>query len=419
MHSGVEAARLAARRRGDHVSSKRSCPVCGAQRALYLHTMHFVLPEASPLPASYEMLVCLECACAFADSPAQANDYAVYYQTLSKYEDVRVETGGGNSPADADRIEELATQLAHQLPISARILDVGCGNGGLLGALRRRGYLDLTGIDPAPACAGRVRALGFKAVNTVLPLGNDARSRLGGAPFDLVILSHVLEHVFDAFSVLESLVPLLADHGRLYIEVPDPTRYEVNQFPPLYFFDAEHINHFSSESLQVLAARLKLECVEAGRKSLRLGNGTEYPALFGLLRPASDVKAALTAHEPLYEMLEAYVDTSLVGVGALRDRILGLIGKGRPFVLWGAGSLAQRLVGEHWFPIDSLRGVVDRDSKKLGLRFAGQRIASPEEGLRGLPPDTVVLCAAAIATDAIQQEYLALGHTYPFHAVVA
>jgi hypothetical protein len=196
-------------------------------------------------------------------------------------------------------------------------------------------------------------------------------------------------------------------------------RYESRQFPPLYFFDAEHINHFSAESLEFLAASQRMGLVQAGRKTLRLANGSEYPALYAVLSPDSAVgEAAMERGTPLYEALEGYVDDSLAGIRALRERFQSLIGETTPFVLWGAGSLAQRLIGERWFPVHSLRGIVDRDSKKQGMTFAGKTIVSPEEGLRDLPADAVVLCAAAIATDQIEKDYRALGHTFPFHSVV-
>ena len=45
--------------------------------------------------------------------------------------------GGGESAADADRLIQVAAYLAEQVPDrKARILDLGCANGGLLKALK-------------------------------------------------------------------------------------------------------------------------------------------------------------------------------------------------------------------------------------------------------------------------------------------
>ncbi len=403
--------------RGIPVTSSRPCPICHGHMARYLRRMHFALAETSPLPSHYDLLICLCCGSGYADSDVRAERYDEYYRAFSKYEDAAVATGGGDEPADRQRIEELAEFLAAQVPPDARVLDVGCGNGGLLAALRQRGFTHLTGFDPAPACTSRILAQGLAACRVSLPLNDPAAIAGHGGPFDLIVLSHVLEHLFDAQAVVASLLPLLATGGLLYPETPDASRYGTQGFPPLYFFDPEHINHFSAESLTFLGATLGLVPSITGHKFLTLANGSRYPAVFGLFQPGVAPRLPSVTEGGLYPLLQAYVEQSLADLEPLRTWILDLIGADRPFALWGAGSLSQRLVGEPWFPGQSLRAVVDRDRNKQGLRFAGHIIASPETGLQGLPDSTVILCAAAIATEAIDNEYRALQLPYPFHAI--
>jgi len=347
----------------------------------------------------------------------RAERYDEYYRAFSKYEDAAVATGGGDEPADRQRIEELAEFLAAQVPTDARVLDGGCGNGGLLSALRQRGFTHLTGFDPAAACTTRILAQGLAACSVSLPLNDPAAIAGHEGPFDLIVLSHVLEHLFDAQAVVASLLPLLATGGLLYLETPDASRYRTEGFPPLYFFDPEHINHFSAKSLTFLGATLDLVPKIMGHKSLTLANGNRYPAVFGLFQPGVAPSLPSVTEGGLYPPLQAYVEQSLADLEPLRTRILALVGTDRPFALWGAGSLSQRLVGEPWFPGQSLRAVVDRDRNKQGLRFAGHIIASPETGLRDLPDSTVILCAAAIATEAIENDYRGLHLPYPFHAI--
>jgi len=381
--------------------------------------MHFALPDDSPLPAHYDLLVCQRCGTGFADSSADAWAYQEYYGAFSHYEDPAIATGGGDEPADWRRIEELAAFLTAQVPNDARVLDIGCGNGGLLVALRQRGFTNLTGFDPAPACTARIEAQGFAACRVALPLNDLATIRGHLGPFDLIILSHVLEHLYDAQVVVVSLLPLLSRGGFLYLETPDAARYDTDSFPPLYFFDPEHINHFSAESLEYLGATLGLMPKVSGHKSLTLANGSRYPAIFSLFQPGDVPSAPPTLAGGLYPPLLAYVERSMADMDSLRSRLLALVGENRPFALWGAGSLSQRLVGTSWFPRKSLLAIVDRDHNKQGLAFAGHIIANPESGLRGLPDATLVLCAAAIATQAIENDYRALRLPYPFYALAS
>lgn len=396
-------------------TSARPCPACHSHECHYLHRMYFVLPETSPLPAHYDLAVCRRCGSGFADSEARASDYDDHYRSFSKYEDPGIATGGGDEPMDRQRLETLAAFLSrHALP-GARIADIGCGNGGLLKELRKNGFEDLTGFDPSRVCVERIRATGMNAHTIVLPAEHLWWSTRNEPSFDLIILSHVLEHVFDAQAVLKSVLALLAPGGKIYIEVPDPAGYDLQNFPPLYFFDPEHINHFGRGSLTYFAHVLGLSIVEMGQKKIRLQNGVGYPAIFGLF------ETGMTAFEPgesLYSSLSKYVEESIEGVTQLRTRLLALMGNETPFVLWGAGSLAQPLIGEPWFPLHSLLAIVDRDSKKQGLHFAGKLILSPEVGLQNLPDNTLVICAAAVAADQIEQDYRALGVAYPFHSIV-
>ena len=400
------------------VISHRPCPVCHGHQSQFLHTFYFALPDDSPLPANYDLIVCLNCGAGYADSVARPEAYDRFYRAFSKYEDEGVATGGGNDPADRQRIEELATFLADQIDPSARILDVGCGNGGLLTALRDRDFTDLTGFDPAPGCITRIRSQGIAACTVALPLSNPETIVGHEGPYDLIILSHVLEHVYDAHAVLVSLLPLLAPEGRLYLETPDPTRYSTQGFPPFYFFDPEHINHFSAASLIYLGSSLGLCPILTGQKTLRLANGSLYPAVYTLLQQGAEPCSGVGYNPELYENLKAYVTQSLAGLEPLRDRILTMVGTDRPIALWGAGSFAQRLVSQPWFPKKKLCAIVDRDHNKQGLRFAGILITSPDSGLRGLPETTIVLCAAAIANQAIEQDYHSLHYPYPFFSII-
>ncbi len=395
----------------------RPCPICHSIDAHYLTTLYFALPDGSPLPPQYELIVCLSCGTGFADSEATQNDYANYYRLFSKYEDIKVASGGGDDPADKRRLEDVAEYLGTRISPGSRILDVGCGNGGLLAAFKRLGFTDLTGFDPSVACCQRVHNQGFSACNISLPLADRDLSSEYRKPYDLLILSHVLEHVYDAHAVIASLVPLLTKKGILYIEIPDPTGYSNAEFPPLYFFDPEHINHFSEGSLRFLGASFGLEPLEIGHKDLILANGSRYPAFFVLLQSSGGLASVPQNRGELLSLLQAYVAQGSQDLEPLRVRILSIVGQDRPFALWGAGSLSQRLLGLPWFPRHLLRAVVDRDTNKQGLRFAGCRISSPEVGLQNLPPDAIVLCAAAIASQAIAEDYRMLRLPYPFYSL--
>src|SRR6476469_7696463 len=143
----------------------RPCPICSNAKVEVLHHQTFLLPEGHLLPKAYDVVYCPDCGFAYADSSASQKVYDAYYAGFSKYEDNRTSTGGGGSEWDSRRLRETAAAIAAiVLEKQARIVDLGCANGGLLGALKALGFLNLIGIDPSPACvANTVEGLGIPA----------------------------------------------------------------------------------------------------------------------------------------------------------------------------------------------------------------------------------------------------------------
>jgi SAM-dependent methyltransferase len=393
----------------------RACPICSSHQAVPLHELTFVLPEGSPLPAQYTLASCVDCGACFADTPATQVAYDRHYRSFSKYDDPSLGTGGGVSATDRARLEETAALIARQpLPqgLASRILDIGCAGGGLLLALAGRGFHDLVGMDPSPACVERVRRHGLPCHQGML---SDLRRGLPpGATFDIVILSHVVEHLVDVRGALFAVREVLADDGLCYVEVPDAGRYAVDAFVPFYFFDPEHINHFGRATLRNLAWVTAFDVLSDGERDLRLDGGRRYPAAWSLLRigspgrrPASDAQLRAT--------LAAYIDTS---TRALDPRALAdLAASRRPVLLWGAGSHAQRLLQNSPLGRCNLVGIVDRDPGKQGLRLLGHRIRAPEDVLEGLAPEVTIVIASVLHGDQIASSIAGAG--LPNHFVVA
>ena len=96
-------------------------------------------------------------------------------------------------------------------PSSRRILDVGCGTGGMLPLLSKYGRV--TGIDSEPLALDYCRRRGM----TDLHLQENFEA---GEPYDLVTLFDVLEHVPDEAGFLNWTRALLRPGGRLIITVP-------------------------------------------------------------------------------------------------------------------------------------------------------------------------------------------------------
>jgi 2-polyprenyl-3-methyl-5-hydroxy-6-metoxy-1,4-benzoquinol methylase len=96
-------------------------------------------------------------------------------------------------------------------PPARRILDVGCGTGGMLPLLSRFGRV--TGTDSEPLALDYCRRRGFDDVHR-----QDAFT--APAPYDVVTLFDVLEHVPDHVGFLGWIRKLLKPDGHLVLTVP-------------------------------------------------------------------------------------------------------------------------------------------------------------------------------------------------------
>lgn len=147
-------------------------------------------------------------------------------------------------------IAELAARYAPTE--TSRILDVGAGFGHLLHALGERFPSALrTAIELSSACRPHLESLSIRV------LAEPAERALEREQwtFDLVTLSHVLEHLRDPLGTLAAIRRHLSPEGILYAEVPhippgSLTKYPDHLLVPRH--DEPHLTFFHAGALRAL-----------------------------------------------------------------------------------------------------------------------------------------------------------------------
>lgn len=94
------------------------------------------------------------------------------------------------------------------------VLDVGCGSGSFLRRMRSLGWA-VSGTEPDPHAAAAARAGGIEVI-CGYPADLPAER-----VFDLVTLSHVIEHVPDPVALLRDCRARLSPGGRLVVTTPN------------------------------------------------------------------------------------------------------------------------------------------------------------------------------------------------------
>ncbi len=276
-------------------STARPCPTCD-------HVDHTDLLDAGP-PT---VVACTRCGMVFNDV---ADD--VCYSG-AKYAE--------RTEADERRYVEVVHRiLTHTtLPLAASILDVGCATGGLMEKLRRGGFTNVYGIDPSEECAKKAKANQGTLADVSRPFS------FGEQPWDCVVLSHVLEHVRDVSAAMAKLEEV-ADS--VHVEVPDGLRYGEHVKSPYQNWNAEHVNHFDLEHLNMLFHAHGFALRACGEYICEPDN---FPAVW----------AWFTRRASLRERQEEYGRVSANAMRRVEERVRAVKG---PVIAWGIGALARRL----------------------------------------------------------------------------
>lgn len=136
----------------------------------------------------------------------------------------------------------------------AAVLDFGCGGGRFLDSAKTRFGTRTVGMDFNSSLFDKLRARGHQVSDT----SPESWAQIPADSFDLVIMNHVLEHVYHPRDVLQNVRRVLKPDGVLDIAVPNPNGYSAGEFKEHWFSldSPRHVILYSPET----ATKLLNEC---------------------------------------------------------------------------------------------------------------------------------------------------------------
>jgi len=156
----------------------------------------------------------------------------------------------------------LRSRLRHIPPYvpGGRLLDVGCGAGDYLDVVSSLGW-EPYGVD--------INSKAIEICQTRMPRGQFFLGHLDNARFpddffDVVNLSHVLEHMDSPTKTLQEVWRILKQEGLVLIHVPNADGMHARLFRENWFpwELPRHLVHFSPATIKVLVSKVGFEQIE-------------------------------------------------------------------------------------------------------------------------------------------------------------
>lgn len=136
-----------------------------------------------------------------------------------------------------------------------RICEVGCASGSNLLSLKRG--LEADGVSCELYGTEFEENYAKVAASQGIRVKSEGMETLSGfgVQFDLIVLSHLFEHLSDPPAALRLLEPLLCSGGRLFIEVPGLRNLKGYGYDLLDYLVHAHLFHYDLASLKGLVER--------------------------------------------------------------------------------------------------------------------------------------------------------------------
>lgn len=374
----------------------RKCPICSSEYGYIYKTIRMELPQGVKLPNEYDVVTCDNCGFAYADVKASQEIYNAYYACNNMYS------------ADAALKEKIVNVTAERrgdfferyISKKAKILDIGCGSGALLIALKDRGFCNLFGMDPSQESINIVREHGINA-----KVGNvfDEASEELAQTFDIVCFTAVLEHVYELNECIEHLRNYLAKDSRIYLSVPSVEEFGKKYRPLAHYFNHEHINYFSPVSLDNLMGQhgfsaetrqLDEHCDETKMAELEMDISCLYEYV------GEKAKSQISKDEIARDSILKYLEMEKENEERIYNRILDFVmSNSQKIIIWGTGAYTLQIIANIPQLSDRVLFFVDSNPLKTGKKIAGKEVVLPCKIATEDDAHPIMICAMRGAKD--------------------
>ena len=210
---------------------------------------------------------------------------------------------------------------------------------------------------------------------------------LRGTKMDLVVLRHVLEHIFDLDGFLNYLRTILSNGSHLFVEVPDWSWLDSHTDPLIF----EHLNQFNTNNLIHLMKRNGWQC-EALEKSIVADDPATPNRVQRMLFVPNDVP--VLSDKKIVNKFSEFIEDTYGKVNSAINKLISKPGGYETIALYPASHLIFSALNESKLAEANIMGIFDIDIKKHGKVIKGIEVFPVEKLIEASPSLILVFSMA-------------------------
>lgn len=254
-----------------------------------------------------------------------------------------------------------------------RVLEVGCGPGSITKILVTENQCTVTGLERDGEAIKKALPFCERLFQADLNTEDWPTLLDGEEPFDVVVAADVLEHLYDPWTTLKRMVPLIGNDGYLVISLPHAGHAAVIaclingnfEYRDWGLLDRTHIRFFCLKNIEDLFAQADLKILEVAYV-IKQPEETEFAAQWLELPSATQQCLRLSPHATTYQVVVKAVPMDRPGA-PLRLKADADATQKLQIIHPLFASSAKRLVGSYLSP--QFKQTLRTSLGKLGIKI--------------------------------------------------
>lgn len=376
----------------------RQCFMCNIE-AKTIVTQTWDLPGIDSQEIGFS--ICPKCGLIFQLPSLDCTDMNRYYTETATY----INPGRSGKPTlnkekDVGRLIKTTIEVIGKIPNSA--FQIGCSDGYTLQQFREAGVHHVEGIDPN--FASHELSLKLYDIETMVGTFEDFTPK---HQYDLIILTHVLEHLYDPVRAMNKCSSMQENSSWLLIEVPLFER--ADKFPP-GLLTLEHLNYFSESTL----LRLLYLAGYVPYLVEKLFYNNQYPVITIIARKEKPKSIELISdYNRANSLLNNYCEKEGVRWKDIELKVKKQLKKRTSVYIWGAGIHTSQLFAFTGLKeYLTIKGLLDSSPTKWGKQFGDLKCYSSDTV--NLKAGDIIIISSYASEDEIYkslEKYLIMGIT--------